>query len=179
MKINPNLSGIGNLLALVNEANPGMNYTSAQVRVKSVAPRVPGSIPYNSQAILTGTSTGPYKDDQTVFFNRRPVAEGVVNPPIAYTVTNDMTTQDLLVKVAASLKLVVTEVELVNIVFEPGSSVSTMTLQPTDQSKLYTGQFEITLIWTGEDVGDAISILYAGDQLDKLINVTMPSRGYL
>lgn len=179
MKINPNLSGMGNLLELVNAANPGKNFTSVQVAVKSVTARTPDYIPFNSEAVLTGTPAGPYKDDQTVFYNRRPITEAVANPPVGYEVTDEMSTNDLLLSVCAILRIVPTEVELVDLVFEPGSSVSTMTLQPTANSKLYINTFEIQLLWTGDGVSDAVAVLWAGDQLDKLINITMPSRGYL
>lgn len=179
MKINPNLSGMGNVLELINSANPGKNFTSTQVYVKSVTPHVPDANPYNSQAVVSGTSDGPYKNDQVVFYNRRPITEAVESPVVSYQVDELTTLADLLLMVAKALKIVSSEVELVNFHTEKDSSVSTMTLQPISNSLLYVNTFDIVLVWTGNEVQEAVQILWAEDELNKLINVTMPSRGYM
>jgi hypothetical protein len=54
-----------------------------------------------------------------------------------------------------------------------------MTLQPIANSLLYVDTFDIVLVWSGEEVQEAVQVLWAEDELNKLINVTMPSRGYL
>lgn len=179
MKINPNLSGMGNLLALVNAANPGKAFTALQVSVTSVIARTPDATPYNSAAVLTGTPDGPYKHDQTVYFDRRSVIDAVDAPAVSYIVTSETTVNDLLTVVCSALKIIQTEVELVDMTTAMGSTVSTMTLRPTLNSKLYNDILTIQLTWSGDDVAESVAALWAGDQLDKLINITMPSRGYL
>jgi hypothetical protein len=179
MKINPNLSGMGNVLELINSANPGRNFTFAQVAVKSVATNTTPDIPYNTVAVMTGKAGGPYRNDQTVYYNRRPVTEAVEDPTVSYRVDETTTLAELVENVSKALKIVSTEVELVDFKTERDSSISTMVLKPTPNSLLYTHSFEITLIWLGEGVEEAVTILWAADELDRLINVTMPSRGYL
>jgi hypothetical protein len=179
MKINPNLSGMGNVLGLINSANPGKDFTTAQVYVKSVTPRTPDSNPYNSTAVVSGTTDGPYKNDQVVFYNRRPITEAVESPVVSYQVDELTTLADLVQMVSRGLKIVSSEVELVGFKTEKDSSVSTMTLQPIANSLLYVDTFDIVLVWSGEEVQEAVQVLWAEDELNKLINVTMPSRGYL
>lgn len=179
MKINPNLSGIGNVLGLINAANPNRNFTSAQVRVVSVTPRIPDANPYNSQAVLSGTSTGPYKNNQTVFYDRRPITEAVESPTVSYQVTAETSFEELLIEVCDSLNIVSSDVELVDFHTEMDSTVSSMRLQPITNSLLYVDSFDITLVWTGEDAMEGVALLGIAEELDKLINVTMPSRGYM
>lgn len=179
MKINPNLSGMGNLLALVNAANPGKNFTALQVSVTSVSARTPDTTPYNTEAVLTGTPDGPYKQDQTVFYNRRSVIDAVDAPQVSYIVTSDTTVDDLLAAVCTALKIIQTEVELVDMTTAENATVSNMILQPTANSKLYNDTLIVQLTWSGDDVAESVAALWAGDQLDRLINITMPGRGYL
>lgn len=80
MKINPNLSGTGNLFLLINAANPGRNFLPSQVVIKSVSERLPDLYPYNASAVLEGAPDGPYKNNQTVYYNRRPITEAVSVP---------------------------------------------------------------------------------------------------
>lgn len=178
MKINPNLTAIGNLFALINSANPDKNFTPAQVIVSSVTPREPGSIPYNSSAVLTGTPNGPYKNSQTVYYNRRSVTEAVDTPTVSYAVDTTTTLDDLLSMVCFALKIIKSDVELVDFKTAPDATVSTMTLQPITNALLYVDTFDITLIWSGDALA-SVATLWAGDKLDELINVTMPSRGYV
>src|SRR5437764_46342 len=126
MKINPNLSGMGNVLELINSANPSMNFTSAQVYVKSVIPHTPDANPYNSQAVVSGKSGGPYKNDQILYYNRRPITEAVESPVVSYSVNELTSLADLLQTVTRGLKIVSSEVELVDFKTERDSSVSTM-----------------------------------------------------
>ncbi len=179
MKINPNLSGMGNLLALVNAANPGKNFTSLQVAAVSVTARVPDITPFNTAAVLTGTPDGPYKHNQTVYYDRRSVIDAVDAPRVSYIVTGETMLEDLLDAVCVALKIIQTEVELVDMTTAMNSTVSTMTLRPTANSKLYNDELTIQLTWSGDDVSESVAALWAGDQLDRLINITMPSRGYL
>lgn len=179
MKINLNLSGIGNVLRLINTANPKRNFTSAQVKVTSVTSRQPDANPYNSQAVLTGKPDGPYKNDQTVFYDRRPITEAVEFPTVSYPVTGETTLDELKEVICNALKLISSEVELVDFYTQADSSFSTITLSPTPNSLLYVETFDVMLMWTGEESAEAVSVLYAEQELNKLINLTMPSRGYM
>lgn len=178
MKINPNLSGIGNVLELINAANPNKNFTSLEVAVKSVTPRTPDSIPYNSAAVLMGKPDSQYKDEQTVYYNRRPILEAVQTPTVSYAVDETTTMDELLAMVCSALRIVKTDVELVDFRTPQDSSVSFMTLKPIENALLYHDTFDITLVWVGEGVQEAVSVLWLADELDKFINVTVPSRGY-
>ncbi len=167
------------MFALINAANPGKNFAPDQVSVVSITPRTPDAIPYNSTALLAGTPTGPYRNNQTAYYNRRPVLEAVEAPIVSYAVTAETTVDDLLSMVCQALKIVKSDVELVDFQTAENSTVSTMLLKPITNALLYVDTFGINLIWTGDDTAEGVSALWTGDKLNELINVIMPSRGYM
>lgn len=86
---------------------------------------------------------------------------------------------DLLADVCTALKLVRTDVELIDLKTEVDAATSKMTLKPITNAKLYVNTFEIILFWSGSDIAEEISVLGVSDKLDELINKIMPSHGYI
>lgn len=181
MKINPLLTGRGNMVALIKEANPGFTLLPTQIQIVDIAIHAPtGPVPYNTQAVVMGASENIAYGTPTVYYDRRPMNEAVETPTTFYPITVTTTWDDLLGWVATELKLVKSEVEFVNFHTAQGSTVSLVTLQPIANSQIYVpGGFDLTLAWSGPGVEKLLPYLYGASELHKFLHVILPAPGYL
>ena len=179
MKINPSLSGTANVIALIREANPRFTFNELAIKIVNVEGRVPDVVPYNTQALVEGRNPTEFYNPVHVYYNRRSMKEAVDAPTQLYSAGLSTTFDDLLGWIAAELKLVTTEFEFVNFRTLPDATISIVSLKPVDKSRLYVPEImDVTLSWSG-DAAEYVAILAGSDELNKLVNVTMPSPGYI
>lgn len=177
MEINPSLTGLDNLLALVNEANK-TNYTSDDVRVDKIQPYSDTYSGANTSALLLGVSPQYYKNSAVVYYRRLDVGRTVVNPPAAYQIDETTTLADVAAMVANRLRLIPSEVVFSNFRTSETEATSYITVGARSNSPVYTGSIELPLVWSGSADLDLVALLEPGRLLHQLIHVTMPFDGY-
>lgn len=179
MKINSDLSGTSNVIALIRESNPRFTFDELAIKITNVVGRNPDVVPYNTEAKVEGRDPAQFYNPVFVYYNRRSMKEGKPIPTTLYSVNMQTTFADVLSWIATDLKLVASEVELVDFRTAIGSTVSTVTLRPKSHSPLYFPEvLDVTLSWTGSDALALVPYLPGIDELHKLMNITLPAPGY-
>lgn len=155
MKINIALSASANLLALLNEAHPGKNFSQTNVTVGTPVAN-PGNGGRNTSIDLTAVQDQGYSGVTTVNYTRLALAPAAAIAT-AKAVDINITLQDdqaaILTKVAQVLGLVESELELSDL-DEPTSenNPGSVNVNAKVGSLLYTGTYAATLTVSDSDV---------------------------
>jgi hypothetical protein len=122
MNINTSLDTLGNLLALIQDANPGFaSVTEDQLAVVSIAAQTPDSEGRN--AVATVTVDG--YDDQGVFqYTRLGLTDSIATAPTSVSVSNTETQASITAAIAAALNLVASEITVSGAAINADGSVT-------------------------------------------------------
>jgi hypothetical protein len=158
MNINTSLDTLGNLLALIQDANPGFaSVTEDQLAVVSIAAQTPDSEGRN--AVATVTVDG--YDDQGVFqYTRLGLTDSIATAPAAVSVSNTETQASITAAIAAALNLVASEITVSGAAINADGSVT----PPTPNA-------DGTVVASVTVVSNSASALYAdGSTLSFVLN---------
>lgn len=163
MKINLQLSPVANFLAILNAANPGKNFSEANLTLGAPTELVGGNGGRNTSILLTAVQDAGFSGTRTVNYTRQPLAVGRAIATAKATdvlVLGTDTEAEILTKVAGALGLLESELTLSDVEIpanenNDGSAVITAKAS----SLLYVGSYTVTLEVADTDVplNDAIT----------------------
>lgn len=159
MRIDLTLNPQENILALVQDANPGLTITLAQVTVGAPAPAADGAA-RNSTVTLTAVANAGFAGDIAITYNRLALTDNVAVVPDSVQILGDDSEAVAGGKVAAALGLVAGEYTTTAFTAPVNEDTpGTITLTPADGSLLYVGDAVVmTLTIADADVPLATAV---------------------
>jgi hypothetical protein len=110
MNVNSSLDALGNLLALIQESNPGFAAVTAdQLTVQSITAQAADAAGRNAVALVAVTG---YDDSAAFTFTRLGLADSVVTAPTSVSVSSTDTVETITAAIAAALNVVASEISL-------------------------------------------------------------------
>lgn len=149
MQINVAKTAFANLIDLVNDANAGLNLTTAQVTAGTPSAVAPDGAGRNTEVVLTavtgqGYATGTTK---TVKYERLGMLSGIATPPAKVEVAEGDTLAQVKTKVATALGLVDADIvaSALTMPVDPETDGS-VTIDAATNSLLYVAGDEVIVL---------------------------------
>lgn len=160
MQIDITKSPVDNVLALLNDINPSVKLTSANVTLEVPIVRIPDADVHNTSLTINGVEAEGYSGTIVMTYNRLPLAQAIASAPITFKVSNVTTLASLLQDILTEYKLL-GGVSLVGDLVRPhdGTNTSTIVLAADADSLLYIGELPLTLDWITLDLGVVVTHL--------------------
>lgn len=150
MKINTSLTGVANLLALVNADNStALTLGQLDFAAPSVAAGTGGR---NTSATLTMKANQVYQGSQTFSYIRLPVGGAITAPVTSYGYTNETTWADLKTAIAAGLGVRREDITFANLPNTTGGKTVT-----------WDNETETVAVQDGEQAETNVSAVYGFD----------------
>lgn len=159
MIINSSMTGLQNLISLINSTNNVSSMTETNVSFGLPAFAAPDGLGRNTEITATPVNNMDFTGDPVTFMYRRlGLDQQVVSPNLTYAVVDSTTVASLKSTVCTALNLIPSEVDFVETVMardplDQGGTgfITQMHLAAKEESLVYIGTLEINCTWNSSD----------------------------
>ena len=145
MNVNPSMSSTANLMRIINNSNPGKNFTSSQFTL-GIPVANPEEDAKNTTIKLTARHGGGYTGEVDVTYNRTALTDNVADPVLEFTSGNTWTSTMAENAVTEAWGLLGGEISVSSTSAPSAPATSReVTVTAYSYSKVYQGSVTITL----------------------------------